>query len=157
MQNSPTHPKKRRWACYARVSTSEQKTGLEAQIRALRTYCEQNGVTDFELFADENQSGSKASRPSLDRMMAAVEAGEIDTCVVFSFSRYARSVSHMLKGLEVMKMLREIGGVPARITSDNPKCFSLEASRYEPLLNPAFDREIKLLEMPASTRREGRL
>ena len=103
MQNSPTHPKKRRWACYARVSTSEQKTGLEAQIRALRTYCEQNGVTDFELFADENQSGSKASRPSLDRMMAAVEAGEIETCVVFAFSRFARSVSHMLKGLEVMK------------------------------------------------------
>jgi hypothetical protein len=37
-------------------------------------------------------------------------------------------------------MLREIGGVPERITSDNPKCFALEASRYEPLLNPALER-----------------
>ncbi|MGK5083729.1 IS21 family transposase [Bdellovibrionota bacterium FG-1] len=37
-------------------------------------------------------------------------------------------------------MLREIGGVPERVTSDNPKCFALEASRYEPLLNPAFER-----------------
>lgn len=36
-------------------------------------------------------------------MMKAVEAGEIETCVVFAFSRYARSVSHMLKGLEVFK------------------------------------------------------
>ena len=35
--------------------------------------------------------------------MKAVEAGEIETCVVFAFSRYARSVSHMLKGLEVFK------------------------------------------------------
>jgi hypothetical protein len=40
----------------------------------------------------------------------------------------------------IESMLREIGGVPGRITSDNPKCFALEASRYEPLLNPAFER-----------------
>lgn len=40
----------------------------------------------------------------------------------------------------IESMLREIGGVPTRVTSDNPKCFALEASRYEPLLNPAFER-----------------
>ena len=94
---------KRRWALYARVSTADQKNGLDAQIRALRTFCEQNKVVDFELFADENQSGTKASRPGLDRMMKAVESGEIDTVLVFAFSRYARSVTHMLKGLEVMR------------------------------------------------------
>jgi len=37
-------------------------------------------------------------------------------------------------------MFRQIGGVPWKLTSDNPKCFALEASRYEPLLNPAFER-----------------
>lgn len=37
-------------------------------------------------------------------------------------------------------MFEEIGGVPSRVTSDNPKIFALEASRYEPLLNPAFER-----------------
>jgi Integrase core domain len=37
-------------------------------------------------------------------------------------------------------MFQEIGGVPERVTSDNPKCFALEASRYEPLLNPALER-----------------
>lgn len=43
--------------------------------------------------------------------------------------------------LNVMEsMFREIGGVPVRVTSDNPKCFALEASRYEPLLNPAYER-----------------
>jgi DNA invertase Pin-like site-specific DNA recombinase len=36
-------------------------------------------------------------------MMKAVENGEIDTVIVFAFSRFARSVTHMLKGLEVMK------------------------------------------------------
>lgn len=40
----------------------------------------------------------------------------------------------------IESMLREIGGVPGRVTSDNPKCFSLEASPYEAILNPAFER-----------------
>ena len=96
-------PKKRRVACYARVSTADQASGLESQIRALRVYCEQQKIVDFELYADENQSGTKASRPGLDRMMKAVENDEIESVVVFAFSRFARSVSHMLKGLEVMK------------------------------------------------------
>jgi conjugal transfer ATP-binding protein TraC len=95
--------KKRRTACYARVSTSEQSKGLDAQVRALRIFCEQNNITSWELFADEAISGTKASRPGLDRMMKAVENDEIENVIVFAFSRYARSVTHMLKGLEVMR------------------------------------------------------
>ncbi len=103
VNESSANGKKRRWALYARVSTSDQKNGLDAQVRALRIFCEQNNVADYELFADENQSGTKASRPALDRMMRAVEDGEIESVVVFAFSRYARSVTHMLKGLETFK------------------------------------------------------
>jgi hypothetical protein len=64
---------------------------------------------------------------------------------VLGFSRYlmarlvwTNDVPTTLAAIEVM--LREIQGVPHRATSDNPKCFCLEASRYEPLLNPAFER-----------------
>ncbi len=85
------------------MSTADQAKGLDAQIFALRNFCEQNKIEDYELFADENQSGTKSSRPALDRMMKAVENGEIDSVIVFAFSRYARSVSHMLRGLETMK------------------------------------------------------
>jgi DNA invertase Pin-like site-specific DNA recombinase len=100
---APLPTKKRRTALYARVSTSDQRTGLESQIRALTVFCDQNKIAEYELFADENVSGTKSSRPALDRMMKAVEQGEIETVVVFAFSRYARSVSHMLKGLEVFR------------------------------------------------------
>jgi hypothetical protein len=40
----------------------------------------------------------------------------------------------------IESMLKEIGGVTKRLTSDNPKCFAIEASKYEPLLNPVFER-----------------
>lgn len=47
-------------------------------------------------------------------------------------------VATTLKVLE--SMFREMGGVPLRVTSDNPKCFALKASKYEPILNPAYER-----------------
>lgn len=64
---------------------------------------------------------------------------------VLGFSRYMMvrlvwSNETKLTLSTIEDMLREMGGTPGRITSDNPKCFSLEASIYEPLLNPAFER-----------------
>ncbi len=88
---------------YARVSTDQQGSGLEAQVRALKEYCRLNNIENYELFADENQSGTKNSRPALDRMMMAVRNDETECVVVYSFSRYARSTTHMLAGLEEMK------------------------------------------------------
>lgn len=90
-------------ALYARVSTADQKFGLESQVRALKEYCQQNNITDYELYADENISGAKISRPSLDRMMAAVKNSEHRCVVVYSFSRFARSTTHLLTALEEMK------------------------------------------------------
>jgi len=93
----------KRTAAYCRVSTFDQATGMESQVRVLKTYCEQNGITNIEFFCDEGISGTKSSRPALDRMMAAVEAGEISTCIVYSFSRFARSTTHLLNALNRFK------------------------------------------------------
>lgn len=96
---------KKNTALYARVSTGNQGSGLEAQVRALRNYCNQKGIEDILLFTDENQSGVKSSRPALDKMMKYVRSREIDRVIVYSFSRYARSTSHLLSALEEFKKL----------------------------------------------------
>ncbi len=93
----------KRIACYSRTSTADQETGLESQVRVLRTWCEQNHMTNVEFYSDGGISGTKSSRPALDRMMAAVEAGEISTIVVYSFSRFARSTTHLLSALSKFK------------------------------------------------------
>lgn len=92
-------------ALYCRVSTGNQSTGLEAQVRALRDYCGRNNVTDYVIYEDENQSGVKQSRPALDRMMKDVRDGLIEKVIVYSFSRYARSVTHLLRALEEFRKL----------------------------------------------------
>lgn len=40
----------------------------------------------------------------------------------------------------LQSMFQEIGGVPRKVTSDNPKVFVQTASRHEPVLNPGFER-----------------
>jgi len=80
---------------YSRVSTDMQKNGLQGQVRALKLFCEQNCLSNYELFADEAVSGAKVSRPALNRMMDAVERGEASQVIVYSFSRFARSTTHL--------------------------------------------------------------
>jgi DNA invertase Pin-like site-specific DNA recombinase len=111
----------KRVAIYARVSTGNQGTGLEAQIRALRNYCSQKGIQNILLFQDENQSGVKSSRPALDKMMKSVRNKEIDRVVVYSFSRYARSTSHLLSALEEFKKLGvEFVSISENIETNSP-------------------------------------
>ncbi len=93
----------KRVAAYCRVSTEMQTGGMESQIRVLKTYCEQNGINNVEFYTDEGISGTKSSRPALDRMMAAVEKDEISSVVVYSFSRFARSTTHLLNALQIFK------------------------------------------------------
>lgn len=87
-------------AIYARTSTYLQSTGLEAQLLALKNFCESKGLTDFKIFADEGISGTKHSRPQLDLLMQEVRSGKVESVVVYSFSRFARSTKHLLEALE---------------------------------------------------------
>lgn len=88
------------FAIYVRTSTVDQKSGLEAQARTLTEHCRKQGITNYEIFTDDGISGAKASRPSLDRLMKLVEEDKISHVLVYSFSRFARSTTHLLKALE---------------------------------------------------------
>ena len=112
---------KRKVFLYGRVSTDQQTGGLESQVRALKEYCTMNKITDYEIFTDEGISGTKSSRPALDRMMAAVRNGECSCLVVYSFSRFARSVTHLLVGLEELKKNQtSFVSLTERIETDSP-------------------------------------
>ncbi|MGE3975636.1 MAG: recombinase family protein [Bdellovibrionales bacterium] len=95
---------KKKVAGYCRVSTNMQSTGLESQVRVIKIYFEQNNITDYEIFLDENVSGTKSSRPGLDRLMQAVRDNQISMVVVPAFSRFARSTTHLLNALSEFKV-----------------------------------------------------
>jgi len=111
----------KRVACYARTSTLDQKTGLESQVRVLRTYCDQNEIKDALFFTDDGVSGTKSSRPALDQLMAAVDRDEISSVVVHSFSRFARSTTHLLNALTRFKEKKvHFASISERIDTNSP-------------------------------------
>lgn len=88
------------FALYARVSTESQSTGLESQIRALKEFCELKQIKNYKIYEDFGISGSRSSRPQLDAMMNDINAGLVDTVVVFALSRLARSTKNLILSLE---------------------------------------------------------
>src|SRR5712672_2944264 len=92
-----------RTALYARVSTSDKGQDPEVQLRELREYCQRRRSTIAGEYVDVVASGSKDSRPELNRLMIDAAKRTFDAVVVWRFDRFARSVSHLLRALETFR------------------------------------------------------
>src|ERR1700676_3859908 len=92
-------------AIYARVSTTNHGQDVSLQTRELREYCERRGFEIAGEYTDVGISGSKDSRPELNRLMADAHKRRFDVVCVWRFDRFARSVSHLLRALETFKAL----------------------------------------------------
>jgi DNA invertase Pin-like site-specific DNA recombinase len=90
----------KRAALYMRVSTKGHGQTTETQAVALREYAVHRGFEIIGEYKDEGVSGSKDSRPALDRLMKDARARKFDVVIVARFDRFARSVSHLLRALE---------------------------------------------------------
>jgi len=94
-----------RAALYARISTSNNGQSPEMQLRELREHCVRRGWTVAGEYVDSGVSGTKDSRPELDRMIADAHRRRFDAVVVWKFDRFARSVSHLLRALDTFRVL----------------------------------------------------
>jgi DNA invertase Pin-like site-specific DNA recombinase len=97
-----TDPAPRIVALYARVSTDDQGQNPLVQLGPMRAYAAARGWDVVE-FLDEGWSGAKDSRPRLDAMFAAVEAGEVSAVLVWRFDRFARSTRFLLERLDYFR------------------------------------------------------
>lgn len=87
-----------RAAIYARVSRSDQSIAL--QLDDASALVKGRGWELVETFHDEGFSGTKASRPALDRMLADARRRRFDVLVVWRSDRLFRSLSEMVRTLE---------------------------------------------------------
>src|SRR5712691_3359390 len=94
-----------RVAIYARVSTTNHGQDVGLQTRELRQFAEARAWTVAGEYIDAGVSGSKDSRPELNRLMADAHKRRFDVVCVWRFDRFARSVSHLLRALETFKAL----------------------------------------------------
>ena len=92
-----------RVAIYARVSTSDQST--EVQLLDLRRYVADRRWQVFEEYCDDGISGSKDSRPALNKLMDDARKRRFDVVLVWRFDRFARSTKHLILALEEFRNL----------------------------------------------------
>src|SRR5258706_3217408 len=82
-------------ALYARVSSDEQTQGysLETQIQRMQDYAERNGLVVTHTLV-EDFSGMYLERHELTKLLALVEAREIDAVICYSADRFTRVPGH---------------------------------------------------------------
>jgi DNA invertase Pin-like site-specific DNA recombinase len=91
-------------ALYARVSTVNGHQDPEMQLRELREYASRRGWKIVGEYVDR-LSGSKESRPALNRLMADAKQRKFDVIVVWKLDRFARSLKHLVVALAEFESL----------------------------------------------------
>lgn len=87
-----------RIAIYTRVSTHDQNP--EMQLAEIREYAARRGWVVAAEYSDVGVSGSKESRPELNRMIRDAHARRFDAIVVWKLDRLGRSLKHLVNTLE---------------------------------------------------------
>jgi len=86
-----------RVALYGRVSTAEQSTAM--QMEELRAYCQRREWVITEEYTDTGISGSKESRPALNRLLTDAKRRKFDAVLVYRYDRFARSLRQLVNTL----------------------------------------------------------
>lgn len=80
-------------AIYARISTDKQD--LDHQIEICQKHCQIKGWEVYKVYSDII-SGTKASRPEFNQLLADMRRYKFGAVVVAKLDRLARSLSHLL-------------------------------------------------------------
>ena len=89
-------------AIYARVSTDKDQS-CERQILELRQVAENHNWSIVDEYIDEGISGTKKSRPELDRMLKDALLRKFDVVATLELSRLGRSVRNMCEIADLLK------------------------------------------------------
>jgi DNA invertase Pin-like site-specific DNA recombinase len=93
-----------RVALYARVSTLNNQDP-EMQLTELREYANRRGWQVFNEYTDQGVSGSKESRPALNRLMSDAYRRTFDAILVWKIDRFGRSLKHLVNSLAELAAL----------------------------------------------------
>jgi DNA invertase Pin-like site-specific DNA recombinase len=104
-----------RAAIYARVSTTNHGQDATLQTHDQHQFAEARGWEVFDDYVDQGVSGSKDSRPELNRLMADARRRKFDIVLVWKLDRFGRSLRHLVNALAEFESL----GIAFVSLSDN--------------------------------------
>ncbi len=109
---------------YARFSSDLQRSeSIDAQVRAMKKYCEQHGMQIVDIYVDEAKSATTDKRPSFQRMIEDSKKHIFQGVVVHKLDRFARNRydsamykrTLKLNGVRVFSVLENLDDSPESI------------------------------------------
>ena len=83
---------KNRVALYARFSSSNQREeSIDAQIRAMKEYCQRNGLQIVAVYTDEAKSATSDNRPQFLQMISDSDKKIFDIVLIHKLDRFSRN------------------------------------------------------------------
>lgn len=77
---------------YARYSSDNQRSeSIDAQLRAMQNYCQQNHILIVETYIDEAKSATTDHRPSFQKMIVDSKYHQFNIILVHKLDRFARN------------------------------------------------------------------
>jgi len=81
----------KRGAAYGRYSSDNQRDeSIDAQLRAIREYCEKNNIQLVKIYTDEARSATTDDRPGFLQMIQDSALGMFDVVIVHKLDRFSR-------------------------------------------------------------------
>ena len=117
-----------RAALYARFSSDNQRTeSIDAQVRAMKKYCQQQHWQIVATYTDEAKSATTDNRPQFQQMIADSSKGIFDIVLVHKLDRFSRNrYDSAIYKSKLKKNHVSIASVLERI-DDSPESVMMEA------------------------------
>ena len=156
--------KKIRCAIYTRKSSEDgleqEFNSLHAQREACAAYIPSQKAKGWvllpELYDDGGLSGAALKRPSLQRLLSALDEGRVDQIVVYKIDRLSRSLTDFAK---IVDRLDRAGGSFVSVTQSFNTATSMGRLTLNMLLSFAqFEREVtaeRIRDKIAASKRKG--
>ena len=96
-------------AIYCRLSVEDKNVGesgsIETQKSLLRQYCKEKQFNIVDCYVDDGVSGTSFERPGFERMLADIDAGNINAVVTKDLSRFGRD--YIQAGYYIEKVFKQ--------------------------------------------------
>ena len=118
----------KRVALYARFSSDNQRAeSIDAQIRAMKKYCQENHYLIVETYVDEAKSATSDKRPAFQQMIKDSDKKLFDVLLVHKQDRFSRNrydsamYKNRLKrnGVTVFSVLEKLNDSPESVIMES--------------------------------------
>ena len=99
----PIEPPTALYCRTAEESNLLDNAGIESQKTRLLRFAEENGYANPKLYIDNGKSGLTLDRPAMKRLITDIKHGRVQTVIVTSANRIARSMEAFAKWTLLLK------------------------------------------------------